>query len=273
MSDPRTLPLSDAVIGGRTVVSKTATILMTFLYGEDQSLSEIVVSTGLPLSTVHRLLCELTACRILERTEVGRYRITPSLRRIAAAPGPGASLESRASLVLHDLSQALDTEVRFGVLNTHRVAYIEKGRGRQPVTTFGGGATASAHETAMGMVLLAFSPRSVVDAAVLHALTSADVGSITTVERFGQTLQRIHLHQLAVRWDERHPDRSALAVPVFTIGGRIAAAIEARVGDASGHLSVVQSALVVAGRSLTRELSSVARRRGSRLDLPVSRVR
>jgi DNA-binding IclR family transcriptional regulator len=29
---------------------------MSYLYGENQTFSEIVASTGLPLSTVHRLL-------------------------------------------------------------------------------------------------------------------------------------------------------------------------------------------------------------------------
>ena len=275
MSDRRTVPLRDAVVGGRTVVSKAAAILMTYLYGESQTFSEIVASTGLPLSTVHRLLWELTACRILERTERGRYRVADPLRRIAAGGGPVAPLESRASLVLHDLSQALDTDVRFGVLRQHRVAYIEKGRGRQPVTTFADEDTAPVHDSAMGMVLLAFSPRPVVDAALLRALTSSDVVSTVNPERFVSALRRIHLRHLAVMWNEVEPDRSALAVPVFGAGGRIAAALEARVRDPSSQLSRVQPALLVAGRSMSRELASapVSWGIGAAPVAPVSSVR
>jgi IclR family transcriptional regulator, acetate operon repressor len=245
------------VVAGRTVVSKAVAILMTYLYGESKTFTEIVAATGLPLSTVHRLLWELTACRILERTELGRYRVAPALRHIAAvARGPVAGLESRAALVLHDLSQTLDTEVRFGVLRTPRVAYIEKGRGRQPVTTFGDGATADVHTSAMGLVLLAFSPRPVVDVALLRACTAAGVA----VDRIERTLHRVRLRHLAVTWDDREPARSALAVPVFRAGGVIVAALEAQVHDPSAQLPFVRPALVIAARSLSRELSLPAGR-------------
>jgi DNA-binding IclR family transcriptional regulator len=253
MAERQTVPLRDAVVGGRTVVSKVVAILMTYLYGESKTFTEIVESTGLPLSTVHRLLWELTACRILERTELGRYRVAPPLRRIAATPGPAAGLESRAALVLHDLAQTLDTEVRLGVLRRHEVVYIEKGRGRQPVTTFADGTTASAHDTAMGLVLLAFSPRSVADVALLRASTADD--ATANPERLTEVLRRIRVRHLAVMWNDREPGRSALAVPVFRAGGVVAAALEVRVRAPSAQLPVVQPALLVAARSLSRELS------------------
>ena len=64
------------------------------------------------------------------------------------------------------------------------------------------------------------------------------------------------LSRLAVaRW-ELEPDRSALAVPVFGPGGRVAAAIEVRVDDPAAGPPVVRPALVIAGRSLSRELAA-----------------
>ena len=256
MSEQRQAPLQGAAAGGRSVVSKAAAILMTYLYGEAHTFTEIVAATGMPVSTVHRLVCELTACGILERTELNCYRIARPLRRIAAAGGPAANLESRASLVLHDLSQALDTEVRLGVLREHRVAYIEKGRGRRPVTTFGDGTTAFAHNTAMGMVLLAFSPPPVVDVVLMRALTSPHGDAVSNRDHFVQSLRRARVRHLAAIWNELEPDRSSIAVPVFKTGGLIAAALEARVSNPSAQLFVVRSALIVAGRSLTRQLSS-----------------
>jgi hypothetical protein len=66
------------------------------------------------------------------------------------------------------------------------------------------------------------------------------------------------LTRLAVaRW-ELEPDRSALAVPVFGPGGRVAAAIEVRVDDPAAELPTVRPALVIAGRSLTRELAAAS---------------
>ena len=92
---------------GRTVVSKAAGILMTYLNGEAHTLSEIAAATGLPLSTAHRLVRELAAWRILERTEDGGYCVGLPLRLIGASGRPGCSLEERAALILHDVSEAL----------------------------------------------------------------------------------------------------------------------------------------------------------------------
>src|SRR5262245_42558217 len=93
----------------RTVVGKTATILLTFVNdGAVHTFTEIVAATGLPLSTAHRLITQLTASGILERTADGDYRVGPQLRSIGATGRSPTTLESRASLLLQDLSFALD---------------------------------------------------------------------------------------------------------------------------------------------------------------------
>ena len=124
----------DVSAAGRTVISKAAVILMTYLNGDVHTLTEIATATGLPLSTAHRLVRELAAWKILERTDDGDYCVGLPLRLIGGAGGTATSLEERACLVLQDLSQALDADVRLGVLGDRDVSYIEKPRGRRPVT-------------------------------------------------------------------------------------------------------------------------------------------
>ena len=248
----------DVTAAGRTVISKAAVILMTYLNGEVHTLTEIATATGLPLSTAHRLVRELAAWKILERTDDGDYCVGLPLRLIGGAGGQACSLEERACLVLQDLSQALDADVRLGVLGDHEVTYIEKARGRRPVTTFARAATVPAHATAMGKALLAFSAPARVDGYLARGLTAYTPFTLTAPDRFRRALAMARLSRLAVaRW-ELEPDRSALAVPVFGPGGRVAAAIEVRVDDPAAELPVVRPALVIAGRSLTRELSAGA---------------
>jgi len=241
---------------GRTVVSKAAGILMTYLNGEAHTLSEIAAATGLPLSTAHRLVRELAAWRILERTEDGGYCVGLPLRLIGASGRPGCSLEERAALILPDLSEALGADVRLGVLRASDVAYIEKRAGRRPVTGFGQGAAAPAHATAMGKALLAFSPPRVVSAFLDRGLTAYTPFTLTAPDRFRRALAMTRLSRLAVAHWELEPDRSALAVPVFGPGGRVVAAIEVRVDNPAAELATVRPALTIAGRSLTRELSA-----------------
>ena len=246
----------DVSAAGRTVISKAAVILMTYLNGDVHTLTEIATATGLPLSTAHRLVRELAAWKILERTDDGDYCVGLPLRLIGGAGGTATSLEERACLVLQDLSQALDADVRLGVLGDRDVSYIEKPRGRRPVTTFSQGATAPAHATAMGKALLAFSVPALVDSYLSRGLTAFTPFTVTAPDRFRRALAMARLSRLAVaRW-ELEPDRSALAVPVFGPGGRVVAAIEVRVDDPAAELPVVRPALVIAGRSLSRELAA-----------------
>ena len=140
----------------RTVISKVTLILLKYLDGSCHSLTEIAAATGLPLSTVHRLVCDLATWRILERTADGRYGVGLALRRLAAA-GFVVDVSARAPLVLADLVQVFDAEARLGVLDNHHVAYLAQAPGRRFVTTVAPAATLPAHATAIGKALLAFS--------------------------------------------------------------------------------------------------------------------
>ena len=82
----------DVSAAGRTVISKAAVILMTYLNGDVHTLTEIATATGLPLSTAHRLVRELAAWKILERTDDGDYCVGLPLRLIGGAGGTATSL-------------------------------------------------------------------------------------------------------------------------------------------------------------------------------------
>lgn len=241
---------------GHTVVGKISTILLAFLDGATYTFTELVAATRLPLSTTHRLITQLTATGILERTEGGDYRVGPQLRSIGAARRAATTFESVAALLLHDLAQALNADVRLGVLADHGVAFIEKQPGLRPASTFLRAATAPAHATAMGKVLLAFSPAPVVDRFLGGALPAHTPHTITSPEVFRRALAAIRRTWVAVSWHEHEPDRGSLAVPVFDVAGQVIAAIEVRVDNPTTELPLVRPALTLAGRRLTRELSS-----------------
>ena len=63
--------MTDDATAGRTVISKAAGILLTYLNGDVKTVSEIAAGTGLPLSTVRRLVRQLAHWKILECTDGG----------------------------------------------------------------------------------------------------------------------------------------------------------------------------------------------------------
>ena len=239
----------------RTVVGKVAAILHTFTNGAAHTFTEIVAATDLPLSTAHRMIAQLTASGILERTPQGDYRVGESLRSIGAARRPATTFESLSSLLLQDLSDALDLDVRLGVLRDQRVAFIEKEPGRRPVPTFAAATHAPAHATAMGKALLAFSPTRVVTKVLAQGLPSYTPNTITSHDRLLQALALTRQTWVAVSWQEHEPDRSGLAVPVFDATNQIVAAVEVPVDDPAAALARLRPTLTLAGRRLSRELS------------------
>ena len=173
---------------GRTVISKVATILMAYLYGESHSLTELTAVCDLPSSTTHRLVNELAHCKILDRADSGEYRVGIPVRKIGASKRCAIDLEEQSHFALQDLSYTLDVAVRLGVLHGGEVAYVEKLTGRRPVTGFQEARHLPAHATALGKALLAFSPQQTVHAILLRGLTAFTPYTLATPERFRRAL-------------------------------------------------------------------------------------
>jgi DNA-binding IclR family transcriptional regulator len=244
---------------GRSVTSKVIAILMTFTDGSVHSLTEIARLASLPISTAHRLATELAAWGVLERTEDGSYRVGLPLRMIGTRAWHAPSIQERAPRVMEDLSTATRTDVRLGVFEDLGVAFLEKPVGRHPVTTFSSSPVLPAHATAMGKALLAFSSPRSVDLVLAQGLKQYTPYTLNTADRLRRALAVTRLTRLAVsRW-ELELGASAVAAPVFGSGGAVVAALELTVRDLRSDLQIMQPALMVAARSLSRELATSGR--------------
>jgi DNA-binding IclR family transcriptional regulator len=238
---------------GRSVTSKVVAILLTFTDGSLHSLSEIARLAGLPTSTVHRLVTELAAWGLLERTDEGQYRVGVALRAVGSQMLHEPSLQEHGRRVMEDLSAATRCAVRMGVLEDGAVSFIEKRAWQEPVSS-AKPRPLPAHASAMGKALLAFSPPGVVEGVIARGLYPCTPYTLTTADRLRKALSVVRTARIAVsRWELRAGE-SSVAVPVFCGGGNVVAALELSVRDLRNDLRVVQAVLLVAGRSLSREL-------------------
>jgi len=243
---------------GRSVTSKVIAILTTFTGGTAHSVTELARLTGMPLSTAHRLAAELVASGALERTEDGSYQVGLPLQMISSRASQTPSIRERAPRVMEDLSTAARTDVRLGVFEGLDVVYIEKLFGYHPASLFSASATVPAHATALGKAILAFSASPTVDEVIAHGLKAYTPYTLTTPDRFRRALAVTRITRIAVSHGEFAVGMSAIAAPVFAAGGRVVAALEARVRDLRTDLPVMQPALIVAARSLSRELATTS---------------
>ncbi len=239
---------------GRSVTSKVTAILLTFTDGPTFSLTEIAHRTGLPLSTTHRLLGDMTASRLLVRTQRGDYQLGLPILTMMTAPNHTCDITMLGPQVLEDLAAATNLTVRLGILHQHRVAYIEKTLGR-PLTNFIPAATLPLHASAAGKALLAFAPVPTVNAVLTAGLPRFTDRTITRPERLRQALTQIRLNNVALSDGELRQGTSAIAVPVSEPGGRVVGALEATIVARRADLGALASILALAARSITRELT------------------
>lgn len=244
---------------GQSVTSRVSAILLTFTDCDDRSLTEIARLAGLPVSTAHRLAVELASRHLLERDDNGHYHVGPPLRDIGSSEWEAPTLSERASCVLDDLSAAIHRPARLGVMCGGEVRYVEK-RPHHPATSFDAAATLPAHATALGKVLLAYSPTRITDSLIAKGLTKFTRYTVVAPEKFRHSLGAIRQAHIAVSSSELEVGIHCVAMPVF-IDRKILAAIEVQVANPQDDLARVSPALAMACGGLSRELSGAAKGR------------
>ena len=140
--------------------------------------------------------------------------------------------------VIEDLSGVTGSDVRLGLLDRCRVAYIEKVPGCRPSSPFTAAATLPAHATALGKALLAFSTPDVVDKVIGQGLTRYTAATITTACRLVHALTTTRRRGLAFERGELAKGYLAAATPIFGPRGEIVGALAP--GPPSAALSAVE---------------------------------
>lgn len=247
-------------VDGRSVTSKIAAVLRTFATGRDHSVSDLARAANLPVSTAHRLVAELADCGFLERTDDKRYRIGTLLASLGGCGWPEPNLHEYGRRTLDDLSSATRATVRLGVLEGLAVSYIEKQPDSQPGPTTSPAHLLPAHATAMGKALLAFAPPETVAAVIENGLDRYTPHTITTAPALRRALAVARITRVATARRELRLDSSTVAVPVCSQGGVVVAALELVTRGIGHQLHLLQSAVIVAAQSLSRELAANQRR-------------
>jgi DNA-binding IclR family transcriptional regulator len=234
----------------RSVTNKVAAILLACSPQFGRSMAELARAADLPVSTTHRLIGELVARRLLERTEGGKYRIGLPLRMVAAAAPNSLSPFERLRPMLQEFANMVRSEVRLGTLEDEAVSYAEFIPGSASPTD-SAKTGMRYYETAMGFVLVAFAAPDLVNALL------AREGVAKSAMR--QTLSTTRISRVAIVTDQSDGGRGgALAMPIFGPGGNAYAAVEVTVPDLAAGLSCARVALAVATASLSRDLATFA---------------
>lgn len=225
------------------------------------TLHDLVERTGLPRSTVHRILDQMIRLRWLAHSP-GGYRL--GLRTLELGGLAAGHNELRAVIgpLLHEHCQRTASVGHLGVLDGRDVVYLDKtgGRSSAAVPTRVGGRL-PAHSTALGKALLASLDPGVVETSLherLPRLTPRTIGDRLELHR---ELARIRSRQgVAVDNEETVTGIGCIAVPVRRRGVAVAAlSLATRIGagrpavDTARQARQLAALATEAGRLLSRE--------------------
>lgn len=179
--------------------------------------SELARTVGLPKSTVHRILGELQEWGMVIQNEDGRYEIGSRMFEIGSRLVTRSRLRDLALPALHALYQACGETIHLAVLDGRRSClYLEKIPGTQPLklpSRLGG--RVAAHCTAVGKVLLAFSPPEVLQDYLRVPLERLGPRSITDPALLIADLEVVRQQGFATSEDEVAPNVNGVGAPIL----------------------------------------------------------
>lgn len=207
------------------VLGKIAEILNAFTLSRPElTLREIQQSTGLPQSTVQRLVTNLVAHGFLDRAE-DRFRIGVRMAYWGAAAGKDLDVLGVVNPVLKDLRDITgETACFFRAEGTHRVcvAVAETRHAlRREVSV---GSIAPITVGSAGRVLLAWGPASA-ERALAEELPQLTESTVTDRDELARLIKKTAADGYAITVGERVDGASGLAAPVFDASAELLGAV------------------------------------------------
>ncbi|ACB96442.1 IclR family transcriptional regulator [Beijerinckia indica] len=190
--------------------------------------SEIQQIAGLSKATLHRLLKQLEAERMLSfDEEAQRYHLGLRLIRLAHGAWETASLAAVARPMLDRLAEKLGLTIHLGCLEGDQVLYLDKRTAKSSVRMFSSpGRVAPLHCTGLGKAMLAYLDAKQKDTIVGRlSMKPFTDKTITKRQDLLKNLAEIRRVGFAIDDQEHEPSIICLAVPILGRNGAMIGAL------------------------------------------------
>jgi IclR family transcriptional regulator, acetate operon repressor len=220
----------------------------------DVSPAELARRTGLPRSTVHRIVTALAGEGLLER-HGPRVSLGLPLFEIGQRVPRQRVLRDAARPYMHDLHEATRQTVHLAVLELAEVVYVDilAAPGAPPLPSRVGGRL-PAHATGVGKAMLAFSPPETVRAVLDGGLTRVGPRSTVAPGLLVKELSGVRETGVAYDREESGPGIVCAASPVLGGGGAVLGALSVSGWSTRMRLDQVSPAVRTAALALSRTL-------------------
>jgi DNA-binding IclR family transcriptional regulator len=191
--------------------------------------SQVAERTGLPKSTVSRLLATLVEVGAVEQSDaMGLYSLGEVLIDLSSAAAPGRNLGSIVRPYLVDLVGEIGEAAGLGVLDGHRVYYLDQVDADHEVQVRDWtGESVDAHVVSSGLVLMAHlaDPARREFLELDHARWTEY--SVTDPAQLDRRLDDVRRAGFAWVYEEMSEGLNSVAAPIFNHAGTAIAAVHA----------------------------------------------
>lgn len=222
--------------------------------------SELATATGLPKSTVARLLATLEATNAVFRPNgYTRYRLGPAIAALASAAPPGRNLVAVARPHLGDVTRQVGEAAGLSVGDGHNVHYIDQVDGPNAVQVKDWtGTRIPMHLVPSGIVLLADWPKDAVARYLATDLVQTTSRSVVEPAAIRRKLAAARSVNHSWVFEEFAEGINSVATPIRDQSGKAIAAIHihgpAYRFPAEGEQDWLAELLVKAGARISDQL-------------------
>jgi DNA-binding IclR family transcriptional regulator len=207
------------------MVDRVVLILSIFERSSSEALTagQISVCSGIPRSSVHRILQQLVSARWLKRHEDG-YALGLRMFEIGSLVAHRSRITGAARPFIHELADRAGQVVHLAVLDQRDVVYLDKVGGAFADTLPSRvGGRLPAHCTAVGKALLAYSPPGTVSEYLATGLRRRTEASLATPAALEAAIVAVRNSGYATDRDETVPGVACVAAPIRNFDEVVAA--------------------------------------------------
>lgn len=245
-----------------SVVDRIFSVLDEFAVGRPVTLADLARQTGIPKGSLHRLLQQLSAKGVIERTGT-EYRLSLSMVDLGMAALRTQLNLSVAMPILRALRASTSATVHLGVLHARDVMYVAKVESGDVNTPTEPGMKQPANCSGLGKALLAYSPRPILRSFLAAPLPSRTAYSIRDANSLVSALTQVRTAGVATELEEGALGIACIAAPLLARSGMPVAAVSLTMpkhrfeADGLSHkASLLQRAVHDLGRAVPEALAS-----------------
>lgn len=192
------------------------------------SIADMSAATGLPKSTIHRILASYTGRHYVEKNNETRiYSLGHKVVEIASLYLNKINLKTEASPIMHEIATMFNAVSYLGILENNEVMYLECAEQFNNLRLYTNiGKREPLHCTALGKVLMAALPeKEFIRIAKGLSYKAYTDHTLTSFEEFARDVDFARTHGYAVDRMEHTAGSSCLAVPIYDYTRKVMAAM------------------------------------------------